>query len=51
MVDGWFEFDIQKYRHEIPQGWEILPRMQPLVVKKQYLYYNYYIISCLGEIY
>ena len=30
------EFDIQKYHHEIPQGWVILPRMQPLMVKKEY---------------
>ena len=27
------EFDIQKYRHQIPHGWKIIPRCLPLKVR------------------
>ena len=27
------EFDVQKYRHEIPHGWKIIPRMKPMIVR------------------
>ena len=34
------EFDIQKHHDEIPQGWMIMPRMQPLMVRKLFYYFN-----------
>ena len=34
------EFDVQKYRNEIPHGWEIEPRRLPL--KVPHTTYNYF---------
>ena len=33
------EFDIQKHREDTPQGWVIMPRMQPLRVRKLLYYF------------
>ena len=33
------EFDIQKHHKDIPQGWVIMPRMEPLMVRKLLYYF------------
>ena len=38
------KFDIQKYHDKIPQGWVILPRMEPLMVKRSCFQYTIAII-------
>ena len=35
-LEGDVEFDVHKYHHEIPHGWEVLPRSLPLRVRNNF---------------